>query len=141
MLYLCICVFVFLYLFFWYMGISFLKSLNNPLFKDIPHVGSFRHFVIWCICVFACQNIVFEVLVLSHFQKYNTCRVILQNWPKLYLCICLFVYLYLCISSSKTKGWLAIATLKLTFTFLVGILPSKSIEYGKIPTKKSESWF
>ena len=39
------------------------------------------------------------------------------------------------------KGWLAIATLKPTFTFLVGILPSKSIEYGKIPTKKSESWF
>ena len=39
------------------------------------------------------------------------------------------------------KGWLAIASLKPTFTFLVGILPSKSIEYGKIPTKKSESWF
>ena len=39
------------------------------------------------------------------------------------------------------KGWLAIATLKPTFTFLVGILPGKSIEYGKIPTKKSESWF
>ena len=38
------------------------------------------------------------------------------------------------------KG-LAIATLKPTFTFLVGILSSKSIEYGKIPTKKSESWF
>ena len=33
------------------------------------------------------------------------------------------------------KGWQAIATLKPTFTFLVGILPSKSIEYGKIPTK------
>ena len=28
-----------------------------------------------------------------------------------------------------------------TFTFLVGILPSKSIEYGKIPTKKSKSRF
>ena len=41
----------------------------------------------------------------------------------------------------KPKGWLAIATLKPTFTFLVGILPSKSIEYGKISTKKSESWF
>jgi len=39
------------------------------------------------------------------------------------------------------KGWLAIATLKPTFTFLEGILPSKSIEYGEIPTKKSESWF
>ena len=29
------------------------------------------------------------------------------------------------------KGWLAIATLKPTFTFLVGILESKSIEYDK----------
>ena len=35
----------------------------------------------------------------------------------------------------------AIATLKPTFTFLEGILPNKSIEYGEIPTKKSESWF
>ena len=39
------------------------------------------------------------------------------------------------------KDWLAIATLKPTFTFLVVILPSKSIEYGKIPTKESESSF
>ena len=44
-------------------------------------------------------------------------------------------------NSSSGKGWLAIATRKPIFTFLVGILPSKSIEYGKIPTKKSESWF
>ena len=44
-------------------------------------------------------------------------------------------------SQIKVKGWLAIATLKPTFTFFEGILPSKSIEYGKIPTKKSESWF
>ena len=29
------------------MGISFLISLNNPLFKNIPHVRSFWHFVIW----------------------------------------------------------------------------------------------
>ena len=39
------------------------------------------------------------------------------------------------------KGWLAIATLKPTFTFLVGILSSKSIEYGKIPTKKVKFGF
>ena len=31
------------------MGISFLISLNNPLFKNI--VESFWHFVICCICV------------------------------------------------------------------------------------------
>ena len=51
---LCISVFVFLYLRFWHMGISFLTSLNNPLFKNIPHGGSFWHFVICCICVFVC---------------------------------------------------------------------------------------
>ena len=68
----------------------------------------------------------------------------------------LFIYLFtmkvcatshkseLCPHYQKHKGWLAIATLKPTFTFLVGILPlpgklpSKSIEYDK---KKSESWF
>ena len=26
--------------------------MNNPLFKNIPHVGSFWHLVICCICVF-----------------------------------------------------------------------------------------
>ena len=60
MLYLCVCVFVylcicvFLYFRFWHMGISFLTSLNNPLFKNISHGGFFWHFVICCICVFVC---------------------------------------------------------------------------------------
>ena len=45
------------------------------------------------------------------------------------------------LAAKYCKDWLAIATLKPTFTFLVGILPSKSLEYGKIPTEKSESWF
>ena len=52
MLYLCICVFIFLYLCVCHMEIPFFISLNNPLFKNIPHVGSFWHFVICCICVF-----------------------------------------------------------------------------------------
>ena len=39
------------------------------------------------------------------------------------------------------KGWLPSAELTPTFTFLGRDLPTKSIEYGKIPTKKSESWF
>ena len=47
MLYLCI-----LYLCVWLMEISFLISLNKPLFKTIQHVGSFWYFVICCICVF-----------------------------------------------------------------------------------------
>merc|ERR1712208_167468 len=45
MLHLCICVFCIcnLYLCVGHMGINFLISLNNPLFKNIPHVGSFWH--------------------------------------------------------------------------------------------------
>ena len=39
--YLCICVFVFLYFCVWHKEVSFLRSLINPLFKNIPHVGSF----------------------------------------------------------------------------------------------------
>ena len=34
------------------MGISYLIPLNNPLFKNMPFVGSFRHLVMCCICVF-----------------------------------------------------------------------------------------
>ena len=41
MLYLCILYLYFLYLRVWHMGILFLISLNNPLFKNIPHAGSF----------------------------------------------------------------------------------------------------
>ena len=50
--FLCICIFVFLYLHVWHMEMSFLISLNNPLFKNMPYVGSFWQFVICCICVF-----------------------------------------------------------------------------------------
>ena len=74
MLYLCICVFVFLYLCVRHMGISFLISLNNPLFKNMPYVGSFWHFIICCICVFV------------------------------YLCICVFVNLCICDFDDADRG-------------------------------------
>ena len=64
MMYLCICAFVFLYLHGWLMEISFLISLNNPLFKNIQHVGSFWYFVMCFICVFV------------------------------YLCVCICVFVY-----------------------------------------------
>ena len=51
--YLCICVFVLLYLCVWHMWITYLIPLNNPIFKNIPYVGSWWHFVICRICVFA----------------------------------------------------------------------------------------
>ena len=111
MLYLCICAFVFMYLRIWHMGVSFLIPLNNPLFKNIPHVGSFWHFAICRICVFVylCNWIfVFARLTLGlvyHFwypwtilfSKYTTCWVLLALRNMLYLCICVFVYLCICI--------------------------------------------
>jgi len=66
--------------------------LNNLLFKNIPHVGSFWHFVICCICVFvylcncisififvrsARGNLNFHILEPSSIQKYTTCWVFL----------------------------------------------------------------
>ena len=38
--------FVFVFCIVWHREISFLISLNNPLFKNMAHVGSFWHFVI-----------------------------------------------------------------------------------------------
>ena len=95
--YLYICVFVFLYLRVWHMGISVLMSLNNPLFKNMPHVGSFWNFVICCICVFVylcicifvfahLRHIIFDIL--EQFQKYITCWFFLALRHILYLCIC-----------------------------------------------------
>ena len=89
--YLSICVFVYLYLRFWHMGISFLTSLNNPLFKNIPHGGSFWHFVICCICVFVCLCICVFVFglgrsLLDQFGQKNASPLSSTFWferPKL----------------------------------------------------------
>ena len=51
-LYFCICAFVFVYLCIWQSRISCLMSLNLWLFKNIIHVGYFRHFITGCICGF-----------------------------------------------------------------------------------------
>ena len=98
--YLCICVIGFLYLRVWHVWISFLIPLNNPLFKNIPHVGSIWHFVICCICVFVYLcicifvfvrlthvNIIFDTSEQFSFQKYTTCWVFLALHHMLYLCI------------------------------------------------------
>ena len=94
------------------MGISFLISLNNPLLKNMPHVGSFLHLTIWCICVFCIcifvfarltpGIIIFDTLEQSSFQKYATRWVFLALCHMLYLCICIFVYLYFCICAFDT---------------------------------------
>jgi len=96
-------------MFHWHIGISFLMSLNNPLFKNIPHIGSFWHFVIcficvFCICifVFVCSahgNMIFDILEQSSIQKYTTCWVFLALRHMLYLCI---LYLYFCICAFDT---------------------------------------
>ena len=44
--------FVFLCFGVWHMAISFLIFFYNPHFKNMPHIGSFWHFVMCCISVF-----------------------------------------------------------------------------------------
>ena len=112
-MYLCI-----LYLCVRHLGISFFKSLNNPLFKNIPHVGSFWHFVVGRICVFVYfvlvffvfahfthANIIFDIPEQSSFQKYTTWWVFLAIDHLLYLCICVFVSLYFCICAFGTRKY------------------------------------
>merc|ERR1712223_158263 len=78
--------------------------MGNPLFKNIPHVWSFWHFVICCNCVFVYLcicifvfvhsthgNMIFDILEQFSFQKYTTCWVFLALCHMLYLCICVFV--------------------------------------------------
>ena len=79
--YLCLCVF-----YIWYTGMSYLISLNPMLFKNIAHVGSFKHFVFLylriCVIVYLCilhlihGNVIFDILESNAFQKYSTCCVL-----------------------------------------------------------------
>ena len=121
--YLSICVFVYLYLRFWHMGISFLTSLNNPLFRNIPHGGFFWHFVICCICVFVCLCICVLVFLYLRFWHMGISfwtslnNPLFRNIPHggffwhfviccicvfVCLCVCVFVYLYFCICAFDT---------------------------------------
>ena len=90
------------YLSVWFMGISFLISLNNPLFKNIPHVGSFCYLVIWCICVFVflylhvwCMQVSF--LISLNNPLFKNIQYVGAFWYFVICCICVFVYLYFCI--------------------------------------------
>merc|ERR1711860_342363 len=81
------------------------------LFKNIAHVGSFKHFVFvyLCICIFVFAflthgNIIFDILEQSSFQKYTTWWVFLALCNMLYLCICVFVYLCICIWVGKVTA-------------------------------------
>ena len=79
--------------------------LNNPLFKNIPHMGSFWYFIICCICVFVYLYLcicafdpweyhfwypwtilfskIYHMLGLSGTSSYAVF---------VYLCICIFVF-------------------------------------------------
>ena len=56
------------------------------LFKNIAHVGSFKHFVFVylriCVIVYLCilhlihGNVIFDILESNAFQKYSTCWVL-----------------------------------------------------------------
>ena len=71
-------------------------SMNIPLFKDIPHVGSFWHLLIvnlyFYIRLFDSWGCHFDILEQSSLQKYTTCWVFLVLYHMLYLCICIFVF-------------------------------------------------
>ena len=88
---------VFVYMQVRHSGTLFLRSLYHNLSKNITCYISVT-LTKTVFVFFAHQilgNIIFEILVPSPFQKYSTCRVYVQLWPKLYLCIYAFVYLYL----------------------------------------------
>ena len=94
--------FVFLYSPIWLMGMSFLISLNNPLFKNIQHVGSFWYFIICCICVFVFLYLHVWFMEISFLISLN--NPLFKNiqhvgafWYFVICCICVFVYLYFCI--------------------------------------------
>ena len=82
-------------------------SLNNRLFKNMPHVGSFWQFVICCICVF-----VYFVFVMLYMRVWHMGTSLLipfynhlfKNIPHVgsfrhfvIFCICVFVYVCICI--------------------------------------------
>ena len=74
-------------------------SMNNPLFKNIPHVGSFWHLLIvnlyFYIRLFDSWGCHFDILEQSSLQKYTTCWVFLVLYHIMYFCICIFVFVCL----------------------------------------------
>ena len=82
------------------MGISFWTSLNNPLFRNIPHGGFFWQFVICCICVFVCLCIC--VFVFFFFSSYPLNWYVYKHCIQCFIrvtaifcvCICHFIYLF-----------------------------------------------
>ena len=82
-------------------------SLNNRLFKNIPHCGSFWQFVICCICVFVYFVFVFLYMHVWHMGTsllipFN--NLVFKNIPPVgsfrhfvIFCICVFVYVCICI--------------------------------------------
>ena len=78
------------------------RKYKNTNTQNMPHVGSFWHFAICCICVFVYLcicifvfarlthgNIIFDTLEQSPFQKYATCWVFLALRHMLHLCTCI----------------------------------------------------
>ena len=64
------------------MGMLYFISLNPLLFKNIAHVGSFKHAVfVYIVFVYLCLlhlihgDVIFDILEPPAFQKYSTCWV------------------------------------------------------------------
>merc|ERR1711981_1255583 len=79
---------------------SFLVSLNNPLFKNMPHVGCFWHLIICCI--FVCVYLYFCICMFDTWE-YDFCYPCTTPSSKIYHMLGLSdtssyaVFVYLCI--------------------------------------------
>ena len=98
MLYLCICEFLFVHLCIWQSRISFLMSLDRWLFKNITHVGYFRHFITGYVNFYLCiwQSRISFLMSLDPWLFKNIAYVGYFG-DFVICCICVFVYLWICI--------------------------------------------
>ena len=81
-----------------HMGISFLISLNNLLLKNLPHVGSFRHFIICCMCVFLYLYFCIYLFYTWEYNFWYHWTILFSKICHFVICsICVFVFVYLCV--------------------------------------------
>ena len=96
-LYLCICVFVYLCISHWYTGMSYLIYLNPVLFKNIAHVGSFKHFRIWWIWKIWKRGMYYETVFINtrapNEANYNH-NYHSHHWKKILFLQGVFPYFY-----------------------------------------------
>ena len=98
----------FLYLRIWHMGMSFFISLNKPLLKYTPHVGSFWQFVICCIYVIVYFTFVFLYLCVWPMGI----SILIYPWTTL------FSKIYHILGLSGTSSYAVIVYFEFVFLYL-----------------------